>query len=518
MPSAAPPASAPARRPSWVSLVEGSALVAFLALCVALVISRATAPPMVALDPAALAAGPAAERWYGIFFQDQHVGWSLSRVSPMPDGGQLFEQRSSFRVATFGKLQEVVTAGAALVDPAGALQRFDFFMAADAVQLIARGEVRGQSIEMDVIQAGETSRLSFPVSRPPQVGLSLEARIAKEPLAVGHRFTVPYFDPVSMAEGEMEMIVTDVEIIEGGEEAWWIRSSFGGMETRALIASDGSALRQESGLGLASVRMSAEAAQAVPSGGEPVDLISLSAVRLDGVLTEPRALRALQLQITGVESERVPIDAPRQRREGDALQIEVIDEAELPDGAPLFPDPATAPLALQPALVATATLPAAHPELQEQAARVVEGAADRKAAARALLDWVYKNVDKEPSVGVPNGLEVLRRMRGDCNEHTALYVSLARAAGVPARIAAGVVYSDRIGGGAFYYHAWPEVAIGPDDRFVPLDPTFGQWMADATHIKLVEGDLDRQVEIMGFLGRLGFSLRGAEAGQPTPQP
>ena len=56
-----------------------------------------------------------------------------------------------------------------------------------------------------------------------------------------------------------------------------------------------------------------------------------------------------------------------------------------------------------------ATLPAAHPELQEQAARVVEGAADRKAAARALLDWVYKNVDKEPSVGVPNGLEVLRR-------------------------------------------------------------------------------------------------------------
>jgi transglutaminase-like putative cysteine protease len=131
-------------------------------------------------------------------------------------------------------------------------------------------------------------------------------------------------------------------------------------------------------------------------------------------------------------SERVPIDAPRQRREGDALQIEVIDEAELPDGAPLFPDPATAPLALQPALVATATLPAAHPELQEQAARVVEGAADRKAAARALLDWVYKNVDKEPSVGVPNGLEVLRRMRGDCNEHTALYVALARAAGLPA--------------------------------------------------------------------------------------
>ena len=41
---------------------------------------------------------------------------------------------------------------------------------------------------------------------------------------------------------------------------------------------------------------------------------------------------------------------------------------------------------------------------------------------------------------------------------------------------------------------------------MPVDPTFGQVPADATHIKLVEGDLDRQVEIMGVMGRLGFAL------------
>jgi hypothetical protein len=41
---------------------------------------------------------------------------------------------------------------------------------------------------------------------------------------------------------------------------------------------------------------------------------------------------------------------------------------------------------------------------------------------------------------------------------------------------------------------------------VPVDPTFGQLPADATHVKLVEGDLDRQVEIMAVMGRLGFAL------------
>ena len=84
---------------------------------------------------------------------------------------------------------------------------------------------------------------------------------------------------------------------------------------------------------------------------------------------------------------------------------------------------------------------------------------------------------------------------------------MMRAAGIPARIAAGVVYSDRVTAtGAFYYHAWPEVRLGGPTDWVPVDPTFGQFPADATHVKLVEGDLDRQVEIMAVMGRLGFEL------------
>ena len=45
---------------------------------------------------------------------------------------------------------------------------------------------------------------------------------------------------------------------------------------------------------------------------------------------------------------------------------------------------------------------------------------------------------------------------------------------------------------------------------MPLDPTFGQFPADATHVKLVEGELDRQLELMGVIGRL--SLHVVDAG------
>jgi transglutaminase-like putative cysteine protease len=91
---------------------------------------------------------------------------------------------------------------------------------------------------------------------------------------------------------------------------------------------------------------------------------------------------------------------------------------------------------------------------------------------------------------------------------------------IPARIAAGVVYSDRVPGtaglGAFYYHAWPEVRMAPDQPWIPVDPTFGQFPADATHVKLVEGDLDRQIEIMAYMGRLGFKVLSSSTKHAEP--
>jgi transglutaminase-like putative cysteine protease len=62
-----------------------------------------------------------------------------------------------------------------------------------------------------------------------------------------------------------------------------------------------------------------------------------------------------------------------------------------------------------------------------------------------------------------------------------LYTALARAAGIPTRMAGGIVYLEGVG---FLYHAWAESDVG---GWVSVDPTFDQVGIDATHIKLVEG-------------------------------
>jgi hypothetical protein len=106
---------------------------------------------------------------------------------------------------------------------------------------------------------------------------------------------------------------------------------------------------------------------------------------------------------------------------------------------------------------------------------------------------------KQITFGVPNALQVLQARSGDCNEHTQLFVALARAAGLPARIAAGLAYVD----GKFFYHAWPEILL---DDWVAVDPTFGQFPADAAHLRFVIGGVARQTELLRLMGNLKIDV------------
>jgi transglutaminase-like putative cysteine protease len=58
-------------------------------------------------------------------------------------------------------------------------------------------------------------------------------------------------------------------------------------------------------------------------------------------------------------------------------------------------------------------------------------------------------------------------------------------------------------GGKFYYHAWPEVLLGD---WVAVDPTFGQFPADAAHLRFVIGGFSKQAELLRLLGRLRIDV------------
>lgn len=475
-------------------LVEALFVASFVAVSAAAVLQ--TEPPVPPIDAAALSVGPTEERWQGIFVQDTHVGYTVTREAATADGGRVYSGQSAFRIAAMGASQQIATAGTAVTGPDGKLRSFDFLLSAPT-RLSGHGTVTAGNIHLELVQGGEVRIVDVPVREPPVLSITLAAQLRGRTLAPGTSFTVPYFDPLTMTNADATLEVESTEVLPNGNTGYWVRTQFGGVEARRLVDSDGDTLREESAMGLRTERMTRERAMAI-DGGDPPDLVAISAAPLEGGIQNARDTKVVSLRVLGVDPSGIPSEPPLQTRTENIVTISVPLIQELPKL------PLAAP-GSHPDLEPTLTIPSGHPEIVTRARAVVGDAPDRLTAARRLHDFVFDYLQKVPTIGVPDGLTVLRSGQGDCNEHTALYVSLARAVGIPARIAAGLVYSDRLGD-AFYYHAWPEVELGGPTGWVPIDPTFGEFPADATHLKITTGDLDQQVQIMAMMGRLRLEL------------
>jgi len=99
------------------------------------------------------------------------------------------------------------------------------------------------------------------------------------------------------------------------------------------------------------------------------------------------------------------------------------------------------------------------------AARVKKKETDPVAIARALNAYVVKNlVYGDPINGLYGSAEAFSRSRVDCGGFASLFVALAKAVGIPARIVAGF-WGAKSGG----MHAWAEW-MHPSGIWVPVDP------------------------------------------------
>ncbi|MBI4600975.1 MAG: transglutaminase domain-containing protein [Planctomycetes bacterium] len=132
--------------------------------------------------------------------------------------------------------------------------------------------------------------------------------------------------------------------------------------------------------------------------------------------------------------------------------------------------------------------------IAEAAAKAAGGEPDAWKAALLLERWVYENVqEKNLNTAFATAKEVFAAREGDCTEHAVLLAALLRAAGVPARVVAGLVLYE----GAFVGHMWTEAHVG---EWVPLDATRGAGGVGPDHIALAASSLEGASVADFFLG------------------
>jgi len=131
-------------------------------------------------------------------------------------------------------------------------------------------------------------------------------------------------------------------------------------------------------------------------------------------------------------------------------------------------------------LRATSVLQADHPEIRAAAQAALGGERDAWRAAWRLRDWVHQNI--RPSwQRTLDALSALRAGKGMCYESAHVLAALARASGIPSRLAYGLIYAESGGKARFVGHAWTELWVG---EWVPFDATEATGPALGPHLKL----------------------------------
>lgn len=481
-------------------------------------------PELMRLAEAALTLAPGIN-FYTLTMNDRTVGQATSRLDTLPDGFEL-EDLMNLELPALGQTGVAVARTRVKLSPSLVMEDFTFTLDSEVGRFEASGELLPDTtLQVRIVSAGSEQNLSFRMSQPPIMSNVVPIRVAMgEGLEVGKTVRLPVFDPTSLSTRTVEvhileydtLLVTDSVAIgddgrwrtarEDSVPAWKIAEEFGGIRVESWVDEDGRILQASSALGFSMEKTEYELARQAQeesrlASNSPIDddVILSTAVQSNVDFADVTQHEELRFRLSGVDLEGFQLEGGRQSLRGDTLVI----RRESWDG--IDPD-----YRLPYAFMDLRESLEPEPLIQSDDERIIrrareitahrtEWSQDPKDVARQLTTAVYHMLDKEITFSVPNAVQVLETLQGDCNEHTVLYVAMARALGLPARTAVGLVYVN----GAFFYHAWPEVWL---DEWVAVDPTFGQYPADASHIRFVVGGLAQQVEIVRLIGSLDIEV------------
>src|SRR5712692_9888282 len=474
------------RRDSGLVTRRGWAGAILLAWVVSLgwLMKRELFPPTGArLAEAALSVPPGAT-YYRLDVAGQQVGFASSTIDTLGTSIRVTDILV-LQVPALGVLHRTTVLSRATLSRALRLEGVDVKFAGEPGRFAARGAVTGDSVlRLTLLTTTDSATTRVPLAQSIVLPTVVPLRLAfGGELKRGRTYTLATFDPVLLEQSQVRvtvaaettLVVPDSAGYDSTAMAWVpvrfdtvrafrIEEESGGAKTSAWVDAQGHIVRTESPVGFTMARSAFELAyenfrhrdttRAARASAEPGpgDVIPTTAIAARAP-QRPDLVSALRVRLFGATPSAAALGSEAQRLVGDTLVARLILAHER--------DPAR--------------------------------------AARLIHDWVSAHVERQVTPGPPSAVRVLAARRGDCNEHTVLYVALARAAGLPARSVAGLVYL----GGRFYYHAWSEVWLGD---WVAVDPTLNQAPADAAHVRFVVGGLARQADLVRLIGGLKLEV------------
>lgn len=450
------------------------------------------------------------DQWLGIYFNNSPVGFVHTSIEPymIEKGvsGYCIVNRTWMNFLLLRKRNKVWFNAQAIVDENYNLKNFKFDLNSGLHTINVQGQMLNKRLlEVSIASQGSVSKKTIPLNdeRGVLIANIISPFNSFGELKVGKRYKLSVFNPFSLELESFQINVCAKEFIQHDQkqvQAYVLKSNYRGLEQTAWVNENGEILREETGLGWVLIKGDADQVSSMYKNMEKTDLELAEMVSVaSNIILPGNGLSSLSLKISGIDD---GFELKNQRQEAavttEGEKIITINKEKI-DLTKTLSIPVKENKENSEFLSATDFIQSENEEIKSMALRIINKEKNSYLAAKKINKWLFENISKVPVVSIPSAVDVLKTKEGDCNEHTVLFAALGRSIGLPVKVNVGLAYT----GGRFYYHAWVSVYTG---EWVDMDPTFGQDIADVTRIKLIEGDIDKQLDIIRLLGRIKLEV------------
>jgi len=447
------------------------------------------------------------EHWYGIYMNDQKIGYALIELIRENQDRWIMSSEQSF---TFEANQTTVTMTSSETrtyeGENAELVSSQYINSSDAGSLAVDGKIIDNEYKVitDVLGRKTENRFDLPVETLDEA-LSIEIAAATNQLNKDSRFNFEVFvadPPLTGLYKHVASVIDKISMVISGinTKVYEVRDSIPqlGLGANTIYDEYGNMLSQEVPSMMMVLKSEPEEiARQIEVG---YDILQDNIIKAPNGPANPRLVTEGKYIISGYDISRLPKSDWINIKEFSSDSAEIIIRQLAKESYALtipIDDPK-----LEEYLKPEPLIQSDNTEIIDLALSIIGNEKNAFEATQLIIVWVFQNIKKEFSPDISNALQTLRSGRGDCGEHSALTAALLRAAGIPARIAAGVVYWPD--GGGFAYHAWVEAFVG---EWIQIDPTLNESFADATHIMLARGGLKNQlIAILGALKSLKIKI------------
>lgn len=430
------------------------------------------------------------EEWFGIYVRNEKIGY-IKRSSEKIGNEYRFTQHGEMNIDRKDKSVKNTSQFKCLTDLNYRIKSFEFESRSGETFYKSRGELDKDNVLLVFIETDKQKKTeTADIHGQPYLLATVRQMLFARGLQKGRRYNIPVLDIFSLKVTDMPVEVEDLIPVKTGinvNTAYRLKTG----STYAWISDSGTTLKEETASGMRYLSETEDSAKAQIK--KPIfDFLSLPVLESDKLLSAPEDLSLLRVRLSGIDVSEYPlINEGRQVLKGKVLEITKEKKEELKGRTYDLPYQGED---LKPYLSKTPFVQSDHHTIIYNAKKFIAIEKNAFSMARFLTSNLYLTIAKRPAFHILTAMDVFNAHTGESNEHTVMFTSFARAGGLPTRMVGGLVYLK----GHFFYHTWPEVWL---DQWVPADPTMGQFPADVTHIRLMEGDVDA-------LASLGEVIRG----------